>query len=167
MLNSLDNQLTQQYCCVMIPDLEILAGAAWKVLPPGVHSATLSEIDMEFATNRVRRDLFAGLKLAAKALHAAGCRAIYVDGSFVTGKPSPNDYDVCRDPSGVDPARLDPVFLDFSNNRANQKAKYLGEFFPFSAAAAPGKTFLDFFQTDRFTGAKKGLLVTDLTTETF
>jgi hypothetical protein len=115
----------------------------------------------------VRRELFAGLKRASKALSAAECRTIYVDGSFVSGKPNPNDYDVCWDPAGVDPAKLDPVFLDFSNKRANQKAKYLGEFFPFSAEAAPGKTFLEFFQTDRFTGARKGILVTDLTTETF
>ena len=42
---------------------------------------------------------------------------------------------------------MDPVFRDFDNERAAQKAKYGGEFFPSSFKAdAVGRTFLEFFQ---------------------
>ncbi|GEN29621.1 hypothetical protein HVA01_32670 [Halovibrio variabilis] len=116
-----------------------------------------------FATNAIRRQLFDGLLSAFTALRDAGCRTIYLDGSYVTAKPHPGDYDVCWDPTGVIHEKIDPVFLDFSNKRKNQKLKYGGEFFPFGFQAAPGKTFLEFFQNDRFTGHSKGILSIDLT----
>jgi hypothetical protein len=52
--------------------------------------------------------------------------------------------------------------LTFDNQRFAQKAKYLGEFFPaWSPAEAGGRTFLDFFQTDR-DGNPKGIVAFDL-----
>lgn len=50
------------------------------------------------------------------------------------------DYDAAWEMLGVDPYRLDPVLLDFSNSRAAMKAKYGGEFFPASFEAAPGQS---------------------------
>jgi hypothetical protein len=61
----------------------------------------------------------------------------------------------------VDPNRLDPVLLDFSNGRAAMKAKYGGEFFPASAMAVAGVLYRDFFQRDR-NGVPKGVLQIDL-----
>ena len=58
-------------------------------------------------------------------LKAAGCRTVYVDGSFVTSKELPNDYDACWEEAGVDPETLDPVLLTFDAGRATQKAKIL------------------------------------------
>ncbi len=44
---------------------------------------------------------------------------------------------------GVDPNHLDPIFLDFSNARAAQKRRFMGEFFPAEIPeGASGKTFL-------------------------
>ena len=63
--------------------------------------------------------------------------------------------------AGVDPDRLDPVLLDFSNRRAAMKAKYLGDLFPASAFAAPGVLYRDFFRTDR-NGVEKGVVLIDL-----
>jgi hypothetical protein len=83
---------------------------------------------------------------------------MFLDGSFITEKPLPEDYDACWISSGVEVSRLDPVLLDFSNKRRAQKQKYLGELFPASALAAPGAVFLDFFQTDRHTGKHKGIV---------
>ena len=60
----------------------------------------------------------------------AGCRTVYIDGSFVTSKSEPGDYDACWDIDGVNVEALDLVFLDFSGRRAAQKRKYFGEFFP-------------------------------------
>ncbi len=65
----------------------------------------------------------------------AGCRTVYVDGSFVTNKEIPGDFDACWEEAGVDPTMLDPVLLTFENGRTAQKAKYHGELFPASATA--------------------------------
>ncbi len=163
----LDNIITQHYCCVMIPALIKLPGAPWKVLPINVHPASLAEVRDCFAINPHRRDLFDGLVQAAEALAKGNVRYIYLDGSFVTGKPMPSDYDGCWSPIGVTPKLLDPVFFDFNNGRAKQKARYKGEFFPSTANAAAGQIFVDFFQTEKFTGLKKGIILIDLKTESF
>lgn len=141
----------------MIPDL-INIGAAWKVLPSGVHNATFIDIKRCFATNERRESLYEGLLRGCQALKSAGCIAVYLDGSYVTEKPTPGDFDVCWDPKGVDPNKLDPVFLDFDDRRRNQKQKYGGEFFPSSEKADGSLTFVDFFRTDRDTGKEKGII---------
>ncbi|MDH5548196.1 MAG: hypothetical protein OEZ43_21710 [Gammaproteobacteria bacterium] len=151
----------------MIPDLVNLTGAPWKVLPPNIHQASLREVEQSFATNPHRRGLFQGLVEALRALSVAGCRYVFLDGSYVTGKPKPGDYDACWNPTGVDVKLLDPVFLDFKNKRANQKAKYKGEFFPFHLDAGNGQAFIDFFQTESFTGKQKGIVLIDLSQESF
>jgi hypothetical protein len=103
--------------------------------------------------------LLAGLEEAIGLLRAAGCRRIFLDGSFVTAKELPNDFDACWDVEGVDADALDPVFFEFSGGRAAQKARFGGEFFPAQVPeGATGKTFLDFFQTDRETGEAKGIV---------
>ena len=151
----------------MIPELVPLPGSPWDVLPAGIHSASLREVREVFGTNDARRKLCDGLKQASEALAKAGCKVLYLDGSFVTGKPVPGDYDAIWDPTGVDPQALDPVFLDFHNGRANQKARFGGEFFPFGFQAAPGVAIFSFFQTDRFTGNQKGIVVIQLNKEKF
>jgi hypothetical protein len=55
------------------------------------------------------------------------------------------------------------VFLDYSRSRAAQKARFLGEFFPADLPEGlTGKTFLDFFHTEKETGTAKGILALDL-----
>lgn len=150
----------------MIPQLITMSGSPWKVLPPGVYQAELNEVESAFATNIRRRDLFAGLVDAAGRLRSAGCQLIYLDGSYVTGKPRPGDFDACWDPMGVDGSKLDPIFLDFNNGRAAQKAVFKGEFFPSSMICADvSQTFLEFFQLDRFTGRRKGVISVSLSTD--
>jgi hypothetical protein len=135
-------------------------------LPPGVHEAGLIEVEAAFATTPWRRVLYAGLLKALEQLRSAGCLTIYLDGSYVTGKPRPGDFDACWDPNGVDGKKLDPVFLDFKNGRAAQKATFRGEFFPSSMMCADvGKAFIDFFQLDRFTGKRKGIISISLSTD--
>jgi hypothetical protein len=149
----------------MIPALIALPGSPWDVLPPGVHPATLREVEQSFTYNPRRRALFAGLVDAATHLFLVGCRLVLLDGSYVTAKPVPNDYDACWDPAGVDFDKLDPVFDDFDNGRANQKARYGGEFFPSTLIETDsGAVFAEFFQIDRFTGKKKGILAITLGT---
>lgn len=141
----------------VIPSL-IDIGAPWKVLFPGVHDATLEEVRECFATNLRRKTLFKGLSRACKSLKSAGCTAIYIDGSYVTDKPIPRDFDVCWDPTNVDSTKLDPVFLEFRDKRAGQKSKYGGEFFPSSVLADGSHNFVEYFQIDKETGLKKGII---------
>jgi hypothetical protein len=146
----------------MIPDLVSITGAPWKVLPPGIHPAILSEVEATFAINQPRCDLFAGFLAGVTSLWSSGCVTVYLDGSYVTGKPIPGDYDACWDPVGVDPAKLDAVFFDFSNYRQTQKAKFKGEYFPSTLPNSPGQPFVEFFQNDRFTGSRKGIVSINL-----
>ena len=131
-------------------------------LPPGVHSATWDELVARFGTTPRRLSLLGGLKEALDVLRAAGCRRAYVDGSFVTSKPEPADFDGCWETDGVDPARLDPVLLTFDRQRRAQKERFGGELFFADAAAEPaGTTFVDFFQRDR-AGQPKGIVALNL-----
>jgi hypothetical protein len=87
----------------------------------------------------------------------------YIDGSFVTAKEFPADFDGCWDLAGVDASKLDPVLLDFDNGRAAQKARYMGELFPAQLPnGISGRTFLEFFQIDKQSGSPKGIIVIDL-----
>ncbi|HXE45087.1 MAG TPA: hypothetical protein VN635_07805 [Conexibacter sp.] len=116
-----------------------------------------------YATNARRREMLDGLLDALRSLKRAGCRTVYLDGSFVTAKELPDDFDACWEIAGVDPSRLDRELLDFSDRRAAQKARYGGELFPAETAAEPaGTTFVDYFQRDRDTGKPKGILAIDL-----
>ena len=131
-------------------------------LPPGIHWATWQEFSERFGMTLHRRRLLIGLREALLALRRAGCRTVYVDGSFVTAKSTPGDYDGCWEPKGVSLDKLDPVFLDFSNKRAAQKAKYGGEMFTAGSPAGPaGRTFLEFFQQD-LEGNPKGIVAFSL-----
>ena len=104
-----------------------------------------------------------GFRAAIENLKDTGCRVVYLNGSFVTSKTHPNDYDACWEEAGVDPTALDSVLLTFDAGRATQKAKYLGELFPASIIAdAEGLSFLEFFQTDNETGRPKGIIAIDL-----
>ena len=90
---------------------------------------------------------------------------MYIDGSLVTTKDHPGDFDGCWEPAGVDAEKLDPVLLDFRAKRLAQKVKYGGELFVSSARAKaepPHRTFLEFFQTDKITGQPKGIIALDL-----
>jgi hypothetical protein len=132
-------------------------------LPPGIHEATWDEVVEHYAINERRQQLLDGLHDALISLRAAGCPRAYLDGSFVTDKELPGDFDVCWEISGVDASLLDAELLDFSDRRAAQKARYGGELFPAQATAEPaGTAFLDYFQRDRDTGEPKGIIAIDL-----
>ena len=147
----------------MIPNLvDIGGGAPWPVLPKGVHQTTLREIRGRFATTPHRKRLFAGFVRAVRELAKAGCKQVYLDGSYVTGSPHPSDYDGCWAANGVDPFKLDHVLLDSSNGRAAQKQKYLGEFFIDDEPLAEGFIVRDYFQRDKYSKQPKGILLINL-----
>jgi hypothetical protein len=131
-------------------------------LPVGIHWASWEEFVDRVGATEQRRMLLAGLAVAIEALRLAGCRVLFVNGSFVTSKAAPEDYEAVWETDEVVAAHLDPVFLDFSDERAAQKAKYLGEFFPITGVErASGLRFVDFFQRDR-DDRPKGIIGLDL-----
>jgi len=132
-------------------------------LPPGIHQATWKELEATFGGSQHREALLVGLREALLSLRRVGCRTAYIDGSFVTTKEAPADFDACWDPEGVDANALDPLFLDFLDWRRAQKERFGGELFPANALAdAAGTEFLQYFLRDRETGEPKGIIKIDL-----
>jgi hypothetical protein len=129
-------------------------------LPAGEHPAAWLEFAERFGGNPQRKRLLGGLFRMAKNLANAGCTFFLVDGSFVTNKESPEDYDACCDFSGINPAKVD---LKFFGSREEIKAEYYGELFPEHYMADDEYTFREFFQTDR-DDVPKGVIRLDLKT---
>nr|WP_009632885.1 hypothetical protein [Synechocystis sp. PCC 7509] len=75
-------------------------------LPPGIHFCSWEEFVARFGSIQYRLNLIAGLKIAMEQLQTAGCSTIYIDGSFVTNKLIPGDFDACWSGNGVDMNKL-------------------------------------------------------------
>ncbi|MCU6603927.1 hypothetical protein OCO53_26165 [Peribacillus frigoritolerans] len=130
----------------------------------GMHELEWEEFVKCFGNNHRRKGMIIGLRRGLNLLKKAGCKKVYIDGSFVTTKPNPGDFDICWDEEGVDKKELkkiEPLFFVFVNKRKAQKSKFMGEFFPASLKEGK-KCFVDFFQTDKYTGEPKGIVVVDL-----
>jgi hypothetical protein len=151
--------------CVPIPPFDPESG----LLPPGEHEAGWDEIQARFGWNARRRQLLDGLADGIAILGEAGCVRVWVNGSFVTAKDEPGDFDCVWSPVGVDRAVLEdlgPELLDLRDQRAAQKARFGGEFLPNVVEAASGDQFVAFFQSDR-DGTPKGIVVIDPTKESW
>lgn len=138
----------------MLPAFDSATGR----LPEGEHAATWDEVVERFAWTARRRQLLDGLAEAIELLSHAGCRRLWLDGSFVTAKDEPADFDACWETDGVDLDALDPVLLELSLGRAAQKARFGGELFPNVVEGRSGLVFAEFFQNERDTG-RKGIVV--------
>jgi hypothetical protein len=135
--------------------------ARFGLLPPGIHWANWDEFTKHFGWNEHRQSLLSGLGQAIECLASAGCVEVFIDGSFVTRKETPNDYDACWRQTGIDPERLDPVFLDFSNFWRAQKERFGGEFLIAETPAdLDGATIFEYFQKEvrRGTVVRKGII---------
>jgi hypothetical protein len=126
-------------------------------LPQGEHVASWDEVVERFGWTERRRRLLDGPAEAIELLAEAGCRTVWLNGSFVTAKDEPGDFDACWDTGGVDLDALDPILLDLSNHRAAQKARFGGELFPNVIETQSGLSFTD-FQNERDT-SRKGIVV--------
>ena len=143
----------------MLPPIDASTGN----LPPGVHPAPWPEVAARFGQGEPRAQLAAGLLAALRELGAAGCRTVLLNGSFVSAKPNPGDYDVAWERKGVDIERLDPVLRDFRGRGDAMKAKFQGDLFPADAITFLGVPFREFLQRDRL-GRPKGIISIDLRT---
>lgn len=122
-------------------------------LPPGVHLARWTEVLDRFGGNQWRRDLLDRIERVVRDLQRAGCRHVWLDGSFVTDKESPGDFDLCYDLATTDLDLLDSALLD----PRSAKQIHGGDILPTHSSLS----FLDFFQMDR-DGHTKGIVEIDL-----
>jgi hypothetical protein len=122
-------------------------------LPPGIHGASWDAIRDRFGGNEWRRTLLGGVLRAVRDLKRAGCQRVWLDGSFVTDREFPGDFDLCYDVASVDIDAMEPALLD----RTSSKGVYGGDILPTFEALS----FLDFFQQDR-DGNVKGIIEIEL-----
>ena len=114
-------------------------------LPPGVHSATLAEIEARFAgQSELRRVQMESVRWMVELAIRAGAEQIVLNGSFVTDIMEPNDVDCVL---LVDPGRVDRValrelrkglpFLDIAVVRARAFNKYVHSLFASDRTGTP------------------------------
>lgn len=127
------------------------------VLNPGIHEMTWDEFKSHFSFSPKRKELIKGLEEAIKILKEANCTDIYIDGSFVTSKLEPNDWDACFD---CEPKYLPEVYRLYPFwDVQKQKKVYGGELYIKDNEADPyGTRFIDFFQQIRGTAKRKGIV---------
>ena len=78
-------------------------------LPVGIYLATWQEVETKLAFNPRGQELLSGLKRACQSLKQAGCKRIYIGGSFATNKEFPGDFDICWEYDGVDRVLLKTI----------------------------------------------------------
>lgn len=132
------------------------------LLPAGIHAAPWVEIESRFGWNAHRRSLMLGLRDGLTVLKGAGCKRLWLDGSFVTDKELPSDYDACWAPDNVQPGLLDPILLNMqATDRQAIKSRYLGDLLIAGVELGTGLTFVEFFQQTR-DGTPKGIVLLNL-----
>ncbi len=128
----------------------------------GIHLVTWEELEKEYSINQRRKDLLEGLKLLIADLKECGCTVLYLDGSFVTKKINPGDYDALWLDYNEQHQliKLDSSFQTLlEGSREDQIFKYRGEIRgAFTEPDYSGKSYLQFFQRDKTDGSKKGIL---------
>ena len=139
----------------MIPDFNkaVRNDQGFWNLPPGIHEARWGLFCKRFGFSRRRIRMIGNMQPMFLGLRDAGCKFVKIDGSFVTSKPNPNDFDGTWDPEGVDETMLDQCIDDMDGDLMYDK--YMGELYPQDAIEmGSGKSFDDFFQVDRFNNFK-------------
>ena len=133
------------------------------LLPPGIHTCSLAEVEATFAYNIKRRQLFEGLEILINDLKSIFSPAIFIDGSFVTQKIIPGDIDICWEEGTGTNYGYEITHLPILFNQAAAKKHYLADIFPSNIMETNSKKlFIDFFQFDKNTNEKKGILKIEL-----
>lgn len=125
-------------------------------LHKGIHKATLNEVKQRFGSNSSEREeLFKGFQSLVQLLHKhrGSIKRFLVDGSFVTNKESPGDFDCIL---------IVKMDFDFGSSAAEQircsKELFNGHILvAMEEDAVECHRIIDFFSHDR-DGKSKGLL---------
>lgn len=124
----------------------------------------MAGIYREICDNRSKVSLDTRFADGNRAIKSSGLPTIYINGSFVTSKLRPQDFDACWDREEIDTDYLrihDPRLLNHYD-RAGQKARYKGEIFPSDQPIGNyGMNSFELFQRDREQN-QKGIIAIDL-----
>ena len=130
------------------------------ILKQGEHGTTWIEFSKLSGFTRRRRKIIRRMRPMLLHMRDVGCKFVNIDGSFVTSKINPNDFDGTLDPEGVDITKLDPIIKN--EDKFSMKEKYFGELYRQNTIeAGTGNSFDEFFQVDRFNNSK-GVVIIDL-----
>jgi len=125
-------------------------------LPPGVHDATIEEVRTRFAYNPVRQRLFDAFLEVMKILAECRSHEVHLDGSFITAKEAPCDYDMCWESTDVEPTDQLREFLEL---RERRKDRYLGDIFIRMPQPPYSYDHVEHWQSDsRQEGVAKGII---------
>lgn len=130
------------------------------IFKPGIYEYTLEKLERDFATNKTRKDLFEDIKRLAKELKHAGCEILYIDGSFITRKEKPGDYDACWEPFVKKNMPANTLLLEdstFANTW--RKERFSGDIFPRFGGYGDR---VEKWQLDSRTNKQKGIIFIDL-----
>jgi hypothetical protein len=128
-------------------------------LPPGLYTCKLAEIEARFAINEHRRSLFNKLIKVIEILKTANCSEVYLDGSFITAKTHPNDFDLCYETTGLQPTKSFKPLLTLDIE--TRQAAYGGDIFPRMPEPPFRSDHVRLWQTDK-NGDAKGIIRTVL-----
>ncbi|MCD8041429.1 MAG: hypothetical protein LUH10_00035 [Tannerellaceae bacterium] len=131
-------------------------------LPEGIYEATLQEVMERLEFSNKRKRLLKGLLELIDLCRMIGVNVLYLDGSFVSTKIQPGDYDACYDIEGEAKeailARIPETLLDA--NSETQKAYFHGEIhYAHMMCGFPEKMpVLEWFQQCKNSEVRKGII---------
>lgn len=131
-------------------------------LEEGIYETSFSEMEEKLGFSRKRRKLLSAMKTLITYCKYLQCDVLYIDGSFVSTKISPADYDACWDTTATD---KEPIMnaveqSSLNSDSESQKEEFGGEIYP-AFVKAPlnhGMTILEYFQTIKDGEGKKGII---------
>lgn len=126
-------------------------------LPEGIHKATYDEVKVRYGHNEHRKKLLDKMDLLLEKLLHAGCKQFFLDGSFISNKELPNDYDALLGYEGLNVNLLDPIILQ-TPNAGLVKEKYSCDLIPCDVGGYSGDFWIDRFTIDKETGNRKGII---------
>ena len=130
------------------------------IFKPGIYEYTLEKLERDFATNKKRKDLFEDIKRLAKELKDAGCEFLYIDGSFITRKETPGDFDACWEPFVRNNKQVNALLLEDSTFASSwRKEMFSGDIFPRFGEYGDR---VEKWQVDSRNGKVKGVISIDL-----
>jgi len=135
-------------------------------LPEGEHLASWTIIAATFGQGARRRVLVGRLLVLLQDLRSASVADVWLDGSFVTDDPEPNDFDVCWSPADAKKSSLPPEFgysqeAALDPERSNHellKLRYGGDVF---VHLPPLADFVAVFRLDK-EGRPRGIVKVDM-----
>lgn len=134
-------------------------------LPAGIYEASFEEVKARLGFSKRRQALLQGMAALLSQCRLLQCDVLYLDGSFVTAKVNPGDYDACWDTTCEDRDGVLNKAADslLNSDSETQKDHFGGEIHPaFSKAPLlPRLTIREYFQTTK-EGGRKGIIMIKL-----